>query len=69
MPRRISSDYMTDGAFAAMREVKKATGEDNINVVGYCIGGTLLACIAGVAESATPNRRAIFPLSPARPIS
>jgi polyhydroxyalkanoate synthase len=36
-------DYMTEGAFAAMREVKNATGEDSINVVGYCIGGTLLA--------------------------
>ena len=36
-------DYMADGALTAMREVKKATGEPDINCVGYCIGGTLLA--------------------------
>jgi polyhydroxyalkanoate synthase len=35
-------DYMENGALAAMREVKRATGEDQINILGYCIGGTLL---------------------------
>ncbi|MDR3450328.1 MAG: class I poly(R)-hydroxyalkanoic acid synthase [Alphaproteobacteria bacterium] len=37
-------DYMDKGALSAMRHVKKACGEEDINVVGYCIGGTLLAC-------------------------
>lgn len=36
-------DYLTDGVFAAMRAVKKATDADDINITGYCIGGTLLA--------------------------
>lgn len=36
-------DYMQEGSLAAMREVRRATGENDINVVGYCIGGTLLA--------------------------
>ena len=36
-------DYMTEGALAAMREVVSATGEKEINALGYCIGGTLLA--------------------------
>jgi polyhydroxyalkanoate synthase subunit PhaC len=36
-------DYMVDGALTAMREVARATGEKDINIVGYCIGGTLLA--------------------------
>ena len=36
-------DYMTEGALAAMREVAQATGEKDINILGYCIGGTLLA--------------------------
>ena len=36
-------DYMTEGALAAMREVRHLTGADEINVAGYCIGGTLLA--------------------------
>ena len=37
-------DYMDRGALAALREVKRITGEDEANVLGYCIGGTLLAC-------------------------
>ncbi len=36
-------DYMREGFFAALDAVKKATGESEINAVGYCIGGTLLA--------------------------
>lgn len=40
-------DYMTIGPVAAMREVKKITGEDNLNILGYCIGGTLVSCVLG----------------------
>ena len=36
-------DYMRDGIFAALDAVKDATGVDDPNCVGYCIGGTLLA--------------------------
>ncbi|RME14583.1 MAG: class I poly(R)-hydroxyalkanoic acid synthase [Alphaproteobacteria bacterium] len=36
-------DYVEDGLLAAMREVKAITGEEKINVVGYCIAGTTLA--------------------------
>jgi len=35
-------DYLTDGALAAMDAVLKATGEEKLNVIGYCLGGTLL---------------------------
>lgn len=35
--------YVTDGALAAIDAVERNTGEDRINLVGYCIGGTLLA--------------------------
>jgi polyhydroxyalkanoate synthase len=38
-------DYMDQGALAAMREVKRITGEETANILGYCIGGTLLACL------------------------
>ncbi|MFN8819262.1 MAG: PHA/PHB synthase family protein, partial [Holosporaceae bacterium] len=36
--------YMTDGVLTALDAVTQATGEESINVIGYCIGGTLLAC-------------------------
>lgn len=36
-------DYIEDGFLAAMREVKEITGQKQVNVVGYCIGGTTLA--------------------------
>ncbi|PWG61221.1 PHA/PHB synthase family protein [Spiribacter halobius] len=37
-------DYLTDGVVAAMDAVGEATGEREMNAMGYCIGGTLLAC-------------------------
>jgi polyhydroxyalkanoate synthase len=37
-------DYLVDGAFAALDAVARATGEPDANVIGYCLGGTLLAC-------------------------
>jgi polyhydroxyalkanoate synthase len=37
-------DYLTEGALAAMDAALKATGETQLNVIGYCLGGTLLGC-------------------------
>jgi polyhydroxyalkanoate synthase len=36
-------DYMREGFFAALDAVRDATGTEDVNCVGYCIGGTLLA--------------------------
>lgn len=35
-------DYMTEGILAAADAVKRETGEKKCNVLGYCVGGTLL---------------------------
>jgi polyhydroxyalkanoate synthase len=37
-------DYMFEGPYAALDAIEKATGEKAFNVIGYCLGGTLLAC-------------------------
>ncbi|MFV3073208.1 PHA/PHB synthase family protein [Niveispirillum fermenti] len=36
-------DYMTEGPLAALDAMEQATGEREVNLVGYCIGGTLTA--------------------------
>ena len=35
-------EYMTEGLLAATDAVKREAGVDKINVIGYCVGGTLL---------------------------
>ncbi|QQD21006.1 class I poly(R)-hydroxyalkanoic acid synthase [Oceanospirillaceae bacterium ASx5O] len=36
-------DYMQEGPLDAIAAIEKATGEQEVNAIGYCLGGTLLA--------------------------
>jgi polyhydroxyalkanoate synthase len=44
-------DYLLAGPLAALDAIEKATGEKTANVVGYCLGGTLLACLLAYLEA------------------
>src|SRR5262249_59658107 len=37
------SDYLLEGPLQAIDAIEKATGEFEVNVIGYCIGGTFVA--------------------------
>jgi len=50
------ADYMLEGPLAALDAIKEATGEEQINVVGYCIGGTLLATTLAYMAAKKDNR-------------
>ncbi|MEL7491111.1 MAG: class I poly(R)-hydroxyalkanoic acid synthase [Pseudomonadota bacterium] len=36
-------DYIHEGLFAALDAVEQATGEKDVDAIGYCIGGTMLS--------------------------
>jgi polyhydroxyalkanoate synthase len=50
------ADYLLEGPMAAIDAIRKATAEEEVNVIGYCIGGTLTA-IALAYMAATNDRR------------
>ncbi len=49
-------DYIELGLMAALDEIEKATGEDSINAIGYCLGGTMLAAGLSVLEQKGDTR-------------
>ena len=49
-------DYMELGPLAALGAMEQATGERQANVIGYCIGGTLLAATLGYMAATGDDR-------------
>ena len=49
-------DYMREGPLAALDAIEQATGERTANVIGYCLGGTLLAATLAYMAAKRDNR-------------
>ncbi|HEX8010079.1 MAG TPA: class I poly(R)-hydroxyalkanoic acid synthase [Casimicrobiaceae bacterium] len=49
-------DYLLEGPLAALDAIEKTTGEKSSNVLGYCLGGTLLACTLAYLASNKDKR-------------
>jgi polyhydroxyalkanoate synthase len=43
LTKLVFDDYMRLGPLAALDAIEKATGEQKVSAIGYCIGGTLMA--------------------------
>jgi polyhydroxyalkanoate synthase len=56
LAQKTFEDYMREGIFAALDAVEKATGVRDPNVVGYCIGGTLLTATLGYMAAKNDTR-------------
>lgn len=52
--------YMREGILDGLDAVKKATGEDEVTAIGYCIGGTLMAStLAWMAQKKDTRIKAV----------
>ena len=49
-------DYMLEGPLAALAAIEAASGEREVNVIGYCLGGTLLAVTLGYLTAQNDDR-------------
>ena len=46
--RRTWDDYLEQGVLTAIEQVKAIAGSATVNTMGFCVGGTLLACALAV---------------------
>jgi polyhydroxyalkanoate synthase len=56
LAKKTFDDYMLEGPLAAMDAIAKCSGEKEVNAIGYCLGGTLLACTLGYLTAKKDNR-------------
>ncbi len=56
LAQKTFEDYMREGIFAALDAIEKATGEKEVNAIGYCIGGTLLSATLAYMAAKGDNR-------------
>jgi polyhydroxyalkanoate synthase len=50
-------DYLTKGPLAALDAIEAATGEDTVNILGFCIGGVLVSTLLGHLAARDEGKR------------
>ncbi|MDR0556076.1 MAG: alpha/beta fold hydrolase [Holosporaceae bacterium] len=58
-------DYVSEGLFAALDKIFEATELKSIHTVGYCVGGTMMACVLAYLASPLCKRRPRMKISSA----
>jgi polyhydroxyalkanoate synthase len=48
-------DYLEDGVFTALRVAREIANSDQVNALGFCVGGTLLGAGLAVLEEKNPG--------------
>jgi polyhydroxyalkanoate synthase len=56
LAQKTFEDYMLEGLLAALDAIELATGEREANVIGYCLGGTLLAATLAYMKAKGDDR-------------
>lgn len=58
LAQKTFEDYVREGPIAALDAIEKATGEDAVHAIGYCVGGTMLS-VALAAMAAWGDKRIV----------
>jgi polyhydroxyalkanoate synthase subunit PhaC len=58
LAQKTFEDYVREGPIAALDAIEKATGENEVHAIGYCVGGTMLS-VALAAMAAWGDKRIV----------
>jgi polyhydroxyalkanoate synthase len=56
LAQKAFDDYLTQGSLTALEAVCRQTGENEVNLIGYCLGGTLLGSTIGYLDNIKDKR-------------
>ena len=56
LAKKSFEQYGREGILAALGAIQQATGEDEVNAIGYCVGGTLLSAVLAAMAASGDDR-------------